>query len=433
MIKQFFKKIKKWFIGVKFIFILTAVMVVFSGILGFALNYVADFSLGYPPEEPVAVVQMIEGKAARERAEIKGQEIAKLKKIDKVKAGDYWIEITEMKAIEGGVEFLARAWTKNNKQIGFGEDGTVDLERFRIYNPPIMVGDGTYHDSEPDPRTGKIYQIENFKEDLREAILQDLAHTIKVKKQKFGSEKIISGKVGNTTSTFRPDAHEESTSVDGRAWHTAINSNWAAVIGLADGNGSADSGEGLYTTIALLTDGEGDWNVVTRSIYLFPTSSLGTDNIDSSPVFSIYTDTGCYEIFDDWSESAVLTNSKPASDTAIATTDIQIKTDNFDTEYGASRIALADWNTSRTAGEYMDVTLNQDGEDAIDKSGISKFGLIHAAEFDNSEPSAGANEASYAGAYYADVAGTTKDPKLVVEHSAAAPPAADPLIIINEE
>src|SRR3989344_2016473 len=49
-------------------------------------------------------------------------------------------EIQSVQKIEGGIEILARAW-KDGKQLGFGKDGSVEIERFKIFNPPILVDD----------------------------------------------------------------------------------------------------------------------------------------------------------------------------------------------------------------------------------------------------------------------------------------------------
>ena len=88
-----------------------------------------------------SIEEMIAGKFASERADIKGREIAKIDTVSRTKRGGYDIEIVSMKAIVGGVEVFARAWDAKGNQIGFGRDGTVDIERFRIFNPPILVDD----------------------------------------------------------------------------------------------------------------------------------------------------------------------------------------------------------------------------------------------------------------------------------------------------
>src|SRR3989304_1790351 len=145
---------------------------------------------------------------------------------------DIDIEIISSKAIEGGVEIMARAWNgakpiplytsalgsdikkfgleskfyaayqilglpapvlndneqykfqtgeiSPNKPIGFGKDGSVETERFRFYNPPIMVDDPAgIIIRESTDMEGKITQ-RRLREDPAQAIKESLAHTIKV-------------------------------------------------------------------------------------------------------------------------------------------------------------------------------------------------------------------------------------------------------------
>src|SRR5687767_6458106 len=80
---------------------------------------------------------------ARERANHKAKELAKLVFSGRQRAGDFEVEIHDLKEIPGGIEYYARAWVANDGQVGFGRDGSVDLERFRVFNHPIMVPDGT--------------------------------------------------------------------------------------------------------------------------------------------------------------------------------------------------------------------------------------------------------------------------------------------------
>jgi len=83
-------------------------------------------------------------KTAKEKAQLKSIELAKVK-ISKFKKGDFDIEIIgDIKEIEvngvNGIELFATA-KKNGKPCGFGKDGSIDIERFRFFNPPILVDD----------------------------------------------------------------------------------------------------------------------------------------------------------------------------------------------------------------------------------------------------------------------------------------------------
>ncbi|NIQ13652.1 MAG: hypothetical protein GTO02_04355, partial [Candidatus Dadabacteria bacterium] len=179
----------------------------------------------------------------KQKAQIKGQEIAKLGAIQKTSARGLEIEIVEMNPLEDGVEVYAKAW-ENGEQIGFG-NGTIDIERFLVHNPPIMVWDGTYHEECDDFGCA---QIKNFREDLKSAIVNHIARVIKSgipNDYKHNSSKIVQGKRGSTTSTFTPDADPESTSVDGSIANTESPScgseSWATVHDDTDGSAASDN------------------------------------------------------------------------------------------------------------------------------------------------------------------------------------------------
>ena len=84
----------------------------------------------------------LEGKSARERADIKAAEIVNSDPKGTYQDATYGlrIEIQSVAKIDGGVEVFARAW-RGATPLGFGEDGSVEIERFRIFNPPVLVDD----------------------------------------------------------------------------------------------------------------------------------------------------------------------------------------------------------------------------------------------------------------------------------------------------
>ena len=165
------------------------------------------------------IKDLLENKSSKEKANIKATELAKLDFVGEYTDAKYGIkiEIQSLDKIEGGIEIFARAW-KGDKQLGFGADGTVDIERFRIFNPPILV-----HDPNGDivrnftDKDGNVKQLK-LREDAKQAILDTLAHTIKV----IGKTdtNIKAGSIGNTTSTFYPDSgNPGSVTVDGTMYH----------------------------------------------------------------------------------------------------------------------------------------------------------------------------------------------------------------------
>src|SRR3990167_1737916 len=90
---------------------------------------------------------ILQNKNSKEKSQIKSLEIAKLKHsgvYNGIQHGTKIEIIGEVKAIEingqHGIELFARAW-RGTQQLGFGSDGSVEIERFRIFNPPILVDD----------------------------------------------------------------------------------------------------------------------------------------------------------------------------------------------------------------------------------------------------------------------------------------------------
>src|SRR3990167_7852294 len=115
----------------------------------------------------MTIREMLVGKTAAARAAIKAREIAKLATRGRFVAQVQYgvdVELGQVEEITGGVQLLARAWrTSDGVAIGFGRDGSVEWERFRIYNPPIMVPDGT-KGTAVDERDGSTFEVDNFKE-----------------------------------------------------------------------------------------------------------------------------------------------------------------------------------------------------------------------------------------------------------------------------
>ena len=162
------------------------------------------------------IKNLLLNKTAREKSQIKSLEIAKSKHSGIYDSLQYGVRIeiiSEVKAIEingqHGIELFARAW-RGTQQLGFGSDGSVEIERFRIFNPPILVDDpnGTIIREWTDKETGLLKQ-RKLREDPIEAIRQVIAHNAKL--VGLDNNKIVAGKVGNTASTFFSDVGTGAT------------------------------------------------------------------------------------------------------------------------------------------------------------------------------------------------------------------------------
>ena len=351
------------------------------------------------------IENLLKNKTGKERATLKGKEIAKVATKRKTTRGSMKIKILEINAIEGGVEVFAQAWDLQGNQYGFGKDGSIDIERFRIFNPPVLVNDpnGEIVREVVDETNGETQQI-TLREDLKEALLQSLDHTISMVK-KDGSN-IVKGKIGNTTSTFYPAAGSVAP-VDGRVQRGSVNQSYSNIHNGA-GTAASDS-DSIISMILLATSTTDNYSALARFICGFDTSSIDDgDNIDSATL-SLYgfdSSTGLGDTDID------IVASTPASTNTLVNSDYaQLGTTRF-----ATGVAISAFATSA----YEDYTLNANGLANISKTTYSFFGARRKWDVDNSFTGTWASSAFTRIRFYsADQAGTTSDPKLVVTHSAA--------------
>lgn len=320
------------------------------------------------------------------------------------------IEIVEVNIIDGGVEVFARAW-RDGVQIGFGKDGTVDIERFRIFNPPILVDDPNGNiirqSQYEDPDTGEIITHQRvLREDPEEALIQVIEHNISVMDTKDDTN-IISGKRGNTTSTFYPDPHPETTTVDGEIRYEVSKGteSYATARAKTTGTYSNDGATNPWLYLGHTQDATA-WRIY-RSKALFDTSSIGSDSVTSATL-SVY-GTSIVSNNSDSDGWSVVSATMASSDTALTTADYDITTFGS-TSFGS--VTFASFSTSA----YNDISLNASGLSNINGSGVSRFGFLTTNDLSATQPSGSNRRIAWA----VDQTGTAQDPKLVVEHTAAA-------------
>jgi len=380
--------------------ILGFVLIVTALIFGITHKQVPQQELGAIPQ---TILQKIEGKSPFESATIKGKEIAKVQKGVKKVRSKYDIEIDSINPIEGGVEIFARVWDKNG-QIGFGKDGSVDIERFVIINPPILVPDATGEVVRTYTNSKEVKVTRKLREDAEEAVLQVIEGAVDRKTQKHDSSNIITGKIGNTTTVIFPEASPGSTSFDGFvAYVTGTGSTWATAHDAATGN-DAVSDTSTSAPVNAREFSSARYQIQ-RVMTLFDSSSIGSGQQVDSATLEIYVTS---KVDGDTGSLNIVTVT-PASNTAIVAGDY----DQFGTTLQATEILLSAITTSA----YNTFTINTTGQGNIDVTGITKFGVREENhDIDNVEP---ANDTdNFIEMIMADTAGTTQDPKLTVEHTA---------------
>ena len=352
----------------------------------------------------------LEGKDYKQKANIKSVEIAKIKSVPRQRVNfsgaDFEIEISQMKAIDGGVEFLGRAWTPAGKQIGFGKDGSVEIERFRIYNPPVLVDDPNGLIIRGNVDINNKLVLRSLREDPIEAVKQSLTHTVKLVGW-HGSE-IIKGRVGNTTSTFYPAAGANEP-VDGTPYRdvTAVPETWAAMR----------DGAGTHVLVLDVTF----YIQMIKSALLYIQLTRNIVCIDATPIAD--TDTIDSVIASVWGFSKVDASSLlPTSDwyTSTPASTANLVAADYTQTGTVSQTGSPMTYAAFTVDAYNDYTFNATGRGNLSKTAISKFAWNNQ-NYDaaNVEPPGSGVTYTLRG-YSADQAGTANDVKFVVTHTAAA-------------
>lgn len=276
------------------------------------------------------------------------------------------IEIVDIEPIDGGVQVFARAWD-NGTQIGFGKDGTVDIERFKIINPQIFVPDenGTIIENSVDEITGEV-TVSRYREDPTQGLLHNLSSTILAKKEIYGSENIIVGKIGSTTTTVN---------------YNSTNSKQNAQDGVATYAGAHDA-----TTSTVYTLAEGTNNILHNSKITTYYVRRGDLQFDTSSVPD-----------SDTISSATLRMRAVSTGSSNADTDTVVALNNTDNTNLTSPVVSEDMNDygstsigSKPLASYtgvnVDVDLVLSDYTAINKTGTTRIGLRLQKDIDNTSP-----------------------------------------------
>jgi hypothetical protein len=181
-----------------------------------------------------------------------------------------------------------------------------------------------------------------------------------------------------TVSTFFPDGHPESTSVDGIAQYLdGAGQNWSTIRGQSTGTDAAGNAEPMALVVRADAN-TNKWDRFDRGYMLFDTSALPDGDSISAATVSFVCDTGTRT--DDFTDSLSLITTSPASDTEIATADY----DQVGTTKQATDLTLAGLTVDSSS--YNVFTCNAAGLASISKTGITKFGMVMTSDTDNSEP-----------------------------------------------
>ena len=215
---------------------------------------------------------------------------------------------------------------------------------------------------------------------------------------------------GMDTLTAYPDPNPETATVDGYVLRTAAEA-WATKTAGAgtdfDDTGTSDGFVRIVSTTA------NNWNILRRSIFLFDTSSLGAGSTISAAVMSLFGESKTDNLA--ITPNIDIYTSTPASNTALEAADYG---NTGSTSQTGAAMSYASWSG---ASVYNDFTFSATGRGNVSKTGVSKFAARNANyDVANTPPTWSDSVSSNLGGSYADAAGTTQDPKLVVTYTIAA-------------
>jgi len=363
----------------------------------------------------------------KEFQSLKGKLISNVGPIAKTMRGKHLFEVIHQNAIDGGVEAFVRAWDKDGIPIGFGVDKTVEIERFRMYNPAILVPDKNglierireEEKSFPgDLKKKRPRMVLRYREDPKEALLLTIAKAMGDKELK-GSKQVIKGKVGHTISTFR-SAEGATSPVDGfvrmlltGTWHDAVIAT-AATWG--DGNEAQADG------VVEERDSNGTM-LIRRTINKFDTSAIGTDKITAASLKFV---TAGYTLEDDdeYAYLTVVNTSGTSSTSSIVLADYdKIGDSSIDPTEGVDtgdRIPYSDFEGHEPYVDSITFNLNSTGRGWINGAGITHLGIRGGHDCTDNAVTSGGDIENTAHLIFADYTGTANDPLLIVTHSAGA-------------
>ena len=220
------------------------------------------------------------------------------------------------------------------------------------------------------------------------------------------------------SATFYPDAHAETSSVDGdvrQEYSPGAGQPWATLVGAA-GYSARDSQTTFNLCFFYADTVSNKWLLLDRGIALFDTSSLPDDAIISAATLSFYGQSKADAL--SAAPNINIYSSAPAANTALAA-------DDYDSLGATAFCDTAITYSGFSTGGYNDFVLNASGITAILKTGVSKFGIRNAKhDVANSAPPWSSENYSYLAAYAAEQ-GTGYKPKLVVIYEATAKSSSD--------
>jgi len=327
------------------------------------------------------------------------------------------VQIQSVKATDYGVETYFRAFDQKGDPVGFGLDGSVEIERVKIINPPTFVPTGTCTDTFI-PALKVTVCKSDFEYNPTKALQIVIDETASLIGKKDVPVEL--GKIGRTTTVVYPSA-TGNRPYD--AWVRtdpgATGETWASARGRTVGDSSSDSDSYLLLTLRGATVSN-QWRNIARSIMGFDTSSIPDTDVISSATLSLWDGISANNPTSFGTQTIKVVGAPtPVSEYAVKNADFNVA--NWDiNSYSDTALTMSDWNASSA---YEVFTLNATGISNIELATTTWLGLMLSSDFSNTAPTWANNVESYILPYSSDNGGTTNDPKLTITHAEGTPPS----------
>jgi len=319
------------------------------------------------------------------------------------------IQVIHKNLIPGGVEVFARVW-QGSTQIGFGQDGSVDIERFKILNPPDLVNDSSSTIKMIRPRQeldgGVVIPeaIRTLRKDPDKALLISLEQIVRAKQHAYIGSNIIVGKIGNTTTTIYPH------SSDGYVRHEQ-DVGFSLARDASVGTAVVTTATSLFTRVYQRTTSQFRLERINLS---FDTTSIGSDQTVTGATLSL-TPSTLLQSGGTVSDGTIVIWGNQSSNTTLNVADWQ----PYDSPGVFTPISGKVSYSAQSVGSPTDFVLTDFSR--IWTSGTENTKLVVTTDDDQQDtpPSWGSGEKYMYYFYHStEVSGTVNDPRLVVEHEA---------------
>jgi RHS repeat-associated protein len=272
-----------------------------------------------------------------------------------------------------------------------------------IYNPPIMVPDGTYRDEVIEKLGGGTQTIKspNFVENPEEALYQVLEQAVAATGKK--NQKIVPQKIGRTTSIFYPN--------DGWTQYEGPALSWTGIRN-ASGNSADASDVTRYVVAATAGTSSNKFINLRRGIFVFYTDAIpDTDQVTGTTMSVVAVARGDHDLINE--RFLNITVAATSGDGNAVPSDYELQ-NQYD-------IALSDDKSIMTdipvdGSTYANWQFNNEGLLNVNRSGYSKFGLRFVEDIYGNDMTWNAGYNYGLSIRLSETSGSTLDPKLVVEH-----------------